>query len=88
MPSISAPRRFPSIPALDSDLILEIFTHKSIRYHGMCTHPLYGGGDRLALLGDRAVHLILTDIFFNLKSRFATSADIEVSSSCGVCFSV
>ncbi|KAH8099376.1 ribonuclease III domain-containing protein [Cristinia sonorae] len=80
-----------SIPRLSGDIILEVFTHRSLRFAGAPANEdsEYGDNDRLAFLGDKAFDLAVTDALFrkrpmlsaeeleNQKAEWTSSTAIE-----------
>jgi len=73
-----APVQYPPLPKLDGDVILEVFTHRSLRFPGA---PLdqdseYGGNERLAVLGEKVLEAAVTDTLFR-KRPMLKGNDIE-----------
>lgn len=59
----------PAIPRLSGDLILTVFTHRSLRFPGapMDDDSEYGDSDRLAVLGEKALDIAVTDALFRKR---------------------
>lgn len=68
----------PPLPELVGDIILEIFTHKSIQFDGP-NHPEYGDNTRLAELGGQALQVAVTRTLFDLKEPMLSVDEIAVS---------
>lgn len=69
----------PPAPKLRGEIILEVFTHKSLRFPNA---PLdedseYGDNERLSVLGQNALETAVTYTFFS-KRPMLTAADILV----------
>ena len=69
----------PPIPEIggDVDLLLEVYTHASLRSHTQMNAE-YGDTDRLAELGASALDLAVTNYFY-LVRPFLTGTEINVS---------
>lgn len=71
----------PPLPGLSGDIILEVFTHRSLRFPGA---PTAGGdefgNDRLAAIGEEALRMAITDALFRQRPVLKAQ-DIEVSHS-------
>ena len=71
----------PPLPGLSGDIILEVFTHRSLRFPGA---PTAGGdeygNDRLAAIGEKALEMAITDALFRQR-RVLKAVEIEVSPS-------
>lgn len=72
-------RKLPELPKLRDSIILDFFTHESIRMPGSAP-PLYGDFARLEELGRHALEMAVTDTLFNLKDPMLDVSDIAVSS--------
>lgn len=75
------PTQLPPIPKLNGDIILDVYTHRSLRFPGA---PLdqdseYGGGERLAVLGEKVLEAAVTDALFR-KRPMMKGTEIDVSS--------
>lgn len=79
----NGPQEYPELPPLRGDLILDIFTHKSIEVPGS-SHPGYGDNARLAELGHQALEFAITETLFRLKDPMLNVEELSVShgSSC------
>ncbi|KAI0079639.1 hypothetical protein K474DRAFT_1591679 [Panus rudis PR-1116 ss-1] len=66
----------PPLPALTGEIILDVFTHRSLRFPGAPTNDEYGDNDRLAALGKQALELAITDALFK-KRPMLNAQDIE-----------
>lgn len=76
------PTQVPPIPKLQGEIILEVFTHRSLRFHGA---PLdqdseYGDNERLAVLGEKVLEAAVTDALFRQRPMLK-GTDIEVGPS-------
>ena len=74
-----APVQVPPIPRLQGEIILEVFTHRSLRFPGA---PLdqdseYGGTERLTVLGEKVLETAVTDALFR-KRPIIPGPEIEV----------
>ena len=81
--SISTMPDLPNIPRLSGDIILEVFTHRSIRFAGAPANEEYGDNERLASLGEKAFDLAVSDALFR-KRPMLKAEDIDVS-NCPFC---
>jgi dsRNA-specific ribonuclease len=72
----------PPLPKFSGELMLEVFTHKSLRpdLSGEPTNDEYGGNDRLAELGAKVLEMAITFCLFS-KRPMLKAADIEVRSA-------
>jgi len=68
----------PPLPKLSGELMLEVFTHKSLRpdSSGEPTNDEYGGNDRLAELGAKVLEMAITFCLFS-KRPMLKATDIE-----------
>ncbi|KZT02407.1 ribonuclease III [Laetiporus sulphureus 93-53] len=59
----------PPAPKLRGDIILEVFTHKSLRFPGAPTNEEseYGDNERLSVLGEKVLETAVTFTLFNKK---------------------
>jgi len=57
----------PSLPVLEGDLALEVFTHDSIRHEAMTGHPVYGDKRRLIFVGQFALRHAVTLAYFHIE---------------------
>ncbi|GJE85783.1 ribonuclease 3 [Phanerochaete sordida] len=73
-----APVPIPPIPKLQGEIILEVFTHRSIRFPGAPVNQdsEYGDNDRLAVLGEKVLEAAVTDALFR-KRPMLKGSDIE-----------
>ena len=78
---MSTMEQLPDIPRLSGDIILEVFTHRSIRFAGAPLNEEYGDNDRLALLGEKAFNLAITDAMFR-KRPMLKADELDVSDNC------
>lgn len=71
----------PAIPQLSGDLILDVFTHKSLRYSGVpaSADTEFGDNERLAVLGTQLLATAVTLTLFH-KRPMLSADDIHVSS--------
>lgn len=67
----------PSLPELTGDIILEVFTHKSIQFDG--PNSEYGDNTRLAELGAQALAMVVTRTLFDMKDPMLNVSEIAVS---------
>jgi dsRNA-specific ribonuclease len=68
----------PPLPQLTGDIILEVFTHKSIQFDG--PNSEFGDNTRLAELGGQALQMVVTRTLFDLKEPMLNVSEIAVSS--------
>ncbi|TCD65654.1 hypothetical protein EIP91_002327 [Steccherinum ochraceum] len=66
----------PNPPRLSGDIILEVFTHRSIRFAGAPANEDFGDADRLAFLGEKAFDIAVVDALFRQRPMLAVD-DIE-----------
>jgi dsRNA-specific ribonuclease len=73
-----APAPLPSLPKLSADVILEVFTHRSLRFPGAPINEdsEYGDNERLAILGEKVLETAITDTLFR-KKPMLKGLDIE-----------
>jgi len=57
----------PPAPKLRGDIILEVFTHKSLRFPGAPVNEEYGDNVRLAVLGQKVLECAATYTLFNRR---------------------
>jgi len=69
--------RVPPLPPLHSDLILQVFTHKSLRRPKVSPAD-YGDNERLSDLGKAALDVAITHALFR-KRPYLEVVDISVS---------
>lgn len=71
--------QLPKIPQIegDYDLLLDVFTHTSLKFRGAPLNDEYGDTERLAELGGKVLELIATQHFF-WKKPFLSSTDMTV----------
>lgn len=63
----------PSLPKIKSDIIIQVFTHKSLRR--TTNNPAeFGDNERLAELGRHVLDAVITLILFNLKPMLTAAA--------------
>jgi dsRNA-specific ribonuclease len=67
---------FPPLPKINGDVILEVFTHKSLRVAHV--NEEYGDNERLALLGSAFLEAVVTESLFRLKPTLEAD-DIKAS---------
>jgi dsRNA-specific ribonuclease len=77
----------PPLPKISGELMLEVFTHKSLRpdSSGEPTGDEYGGNDRLAEIGGKALDMAITFSLFSRKPMLKAT-DIEVRSAIQISF--
>lgn len=68
----------PPLPKINGDVILEVFTHKSLRV--VHVNEEYGDNERLALLGGAFLEAAVTESLFRSKPALKAD-DIRVSHS-------
>ena len=73
------PAPLPSLPKLIGEIILEVFTHRSLRFPGAPINEdsEYGDNERLAILGEKVLETAVTDTLFR-KKPLLKGSDIEV----------
>jgi hypothetical protein len=69
----------PPLPRIegDVDLMLDVYTHSSLRFGGAPMNDDYGDTERLAELGAKVLELTVTNQLF-LQRPFLHSRDIQV----------
>ena len=69
----------PPLPKLTGEIILEVFTHRSLRFPGAPINEdsEYGDNERLAILGEKALETAVTDTLFR-KRPMLKAHEIEV----------
>ena len=69
----------PAIPRISGDLILTVFTHRSLRFPGAPRDDdaEYGDSDRLAVLGEKALDMAVTDALWR-KRPMLKAEEIQV----------
>jgi dsRNA-specific ribonuclease len=69
----------PPLPKIegDVDLLLDVYTHKSLRFGGAPFNDEYGDTERLAELGARVLDLAVTFYFYSRKPML-TASEIAV----------
>ncbi|KAI0785071.1 hypothetical protein C8Q75DRAFT_809611 [Abortiporus biennis] len=86
-PSLKRPRSntipskmtsLPPIPRLSGEIILEVFSHRSLRFRGAPADEdlEFGDNDRLAAIGEKAFELAVTDALFR-KRPMLKATEIE-----------
>lgn len=65
----------PPLPKIagDVDLLLDVYTHKSLRFGGAPLNDEYGDTERLAELGSRVLDLAVTFHFYARKPMLPAS---------------
>lgn len=56
----------PTLPKLSGMVVLEVFTHRSLR---LACHATYGDNERLTVLGQHVLGLIITQLLFTRKPK-------------------
>lgn len=74
-PSVKS--KLADIPPLHGDIILQIFTHKSLDFPGS-SQKVFGDNARLAELGQQALELAVTHTLFHLKHPMLAKEEIAV----------
>ncbi|KAI0271426.1 hypothetical protein BC834DRAFT_441831 [Gloeopeniophorella convolvens] len=70
----------PPLPQLSGDITLAVFTHRSLR-SGQQNEP-FGDGERLAVLGQYVLRMVVTEVLFNKKPLLvATELETELDSN-------
>jgi len=72
----------PPLPKLTGEIILEVFTHRSLRFQGAPINEDsdYGDNERLAILGERVLETAVTDTLFR-KRPMLKADEIETRRS-------
>ncbi|KIP12063.1 hypothetical protein PHLGIDRAFT_114115 [Phlebiopsis gigantea 11061_1 CR5-6] len=75
---ISTPPPLPTLPKLTGEIILEVFTHRSLRFPGapIDEDSEHGDNERLAVLGEKVLEAAVTDTLFR-KRPMLKGSDIE-----------
>jgi hypothetical protein len=68
----------PDLPPLYGDIILQVFTHRSLDFPGS-GQKVFGDNARLAELGRQALELGVTHTLFNMKQPLLGAEEITVS---------
>ena len=73
---------YPAAPKLRGDIILEVFTHKSLRFPGAPINEdsEFGDNERLSVLGEKVLELAVTFALFNKRPMLKVD-EIEVRHS-------
>lgn len=61
----------------DSDILLDVFTHKSIRFSGAPANDEYGNTERLAVIGEHAFAMGVSYALYR-KSPMLTTEELQV----------
>jgi dsRNA-specific ribonuclease len=69
--------RIADIPQLRGNIVLQVFTHKSLEFPGS-SQKAFGYNARLAELGQQALELAVTDTLFHLKQPVLDVEEIAV----------
>ena len=69
------PEDLPELPKLSGQIMLEVFTHKSLR---LACHAKYRDNERLSVLGSHILEMMTTQLLFNRRPMLMRS-EIEVS---------
>jgi dsRNA-specific ribonuclease len=71
----------PPLPKITGDSILEVFTHRSLRYPGAPSNELFGDNERLAVLGAKALDTaVIYALFYKRPMRTAEELQARVAS--------
>lgn len=73
--SVTSPEDLPELPKLSGQIMLEVFTHKSLR---VACHAKYRDNERLSVLGSHILEMMTTQLLFNRRPMLMRS-EIEVS---------
>lgn len=73
----AAPGDLPELPKLSGQIMLEVFTHKSLRH---ACHARYRDNERLSVLGSYILEMITTHLLFNRRPMLLRG-EIEVSAA-------
>jgi hypothetical protein len=71
------PDDLPELPKLSGQIMLEVFTHRSLR---LACHAKYRDNERLSVLGSYILEMMTTQLLFN-KKPMLTRSEIEVSAA-------
>lgn len=71
------PEDLPELPKLSGEILLEVFTHRSLR---LACHAKYRDNERLSVLGSYILEMMTTQLLFNRKPML-TRSEIEVSAT-------
>lgn len=76
---IETPGPLPALPKLPGEIILDVFTHRSLRFPGapMNENSEYGDNGRLAVLGEKVLEAAVTDTLFR-KRPMLKGHELEV----------
>lgn len=69
----------PPLPKIkgDIDLLLDVYTHSSLRFDGAPMNDDYGSTDRLVELGEKVLELVVTNHFY-LEKPFLDSEQLQI----------
>lgn len=68
----------PQLPKISGDLMLEVFTHKSLRFNGAPANEEFGDNERIAELGSRVLETAVTYALFRKKEPMLSANEIQV----------
>lgn len=68
----------PILPKITGDIILEVFTHRTLRFPGAPSNDEYGDNERLAALGAKALETAVTYTLF-CRRPMLTADGLKVS---------
>ena len=71
------PEELPELPKLSGEVLLEVFTHRSLR---LACHAKYRDNERLSVLGSHMLDMVTTQLLFSRKPML-TRSEIEVSAT-------
>lgn len=68
----------PPLPQITGDIILETFTHRSLRFEGAYNADQFSDNERLAELGDKVLQLVATNTVYHRRNPYAKASEIAV----------
>lgn len=63
----------PRAPTIDGDLLLDVFTHRAIRFTGADMNDDFGDVDRVASLGKRVLEMVVARTLFDKRPMLSAS---------------
>jgi len=69
---------FPPLPPITGDIILETFTHRTLRFEGAVNADQFSDNQRLAELGDQLLKLVATNSVYHRRSPAVKAVDMSL----------
>jgi dsRNA-specific ribonuclease len=67
MATLKLPDPLPELPYLDAAIALDVYAHKSLHYEGKPVNEEYGDNQRLVILGEAVLNMVVTQRLFCKK---------------------